>query len=424
MIIDHGFTHRSNHKKAFACQRNGITMKKIFAVLFLCLSALFILTACGGEEQPQKLSLYFTVDGQTFVLEEYVEGQTVKEPKQIPEKDGYVFNGWYYDEGTWSQPFNVTDLNRTFYSGSYTLYARFETVQFALNADGMGYTVTGPVKADFSGELSIPSRYLGRPVTAIADNAFKNMDGITSLKIADSVSHIGQYAFAECDGLTEVTLSAGVTTMDRAVFASCSNLEKAYLGAGISEIAASTFEGCRKLTTVTPSSGISRIAGSAFRGCVSLETITIPNGVRRIEVSAFEGCEKLTSLVLPVALEFLGDKALYGCSSLTSVRFAQNSKLKSFGSEVLLGTQVAELVLPESVSNIADRAFACETLSEITFGANLQFIGEAVFANIAPGAQIHYRGSVASFENIVLLSSDWSEGRESAILCTDAEIHP
>jgi len=401
-----------------------IAMKKILTVLVLCIAALCLLVSCGEKKQDEKLNLTFIVDGESFVTASYVDGQTVKEPAEIPTKEGYVFNGWYYDNGTWQQPFNVSDLNSTFYVGNYTLYARFESVVFSLNEDGMSYTVTGPARADLSGELSIPSRYLGRSVTAIAAEAFRNMDGITSLKIADSVKTIGAYAFAECDSITEFALSAGVTSVGRAAFSACANLETAYLGANITEYSASVFEGCAKLKTVMTSGRVQTIGGSAFRGCVSLESVVIPSGVKRIELLAFEGCTSLSEVSIPSAVQTIGDKAFYGCSKLSSITFALNASLTSFGSEVLRGTSITSFTLPASVGLIGNNAFSCDGLQYITFGGKVQSLGAAVFADIAANAVITYRGTCESFEDILVLSGSWSEGRTVPVICTDGKILP
>jgi hypothetical protein len=60
----------------------------------------------------------------------------------------------------------------------------------------------------YKGTVIIPSTvtYEGQEytVTKIADNAFNDCSGLTSVTIPNSVTSIGEYAFAYCSGLTSI----------------------------------------------------------------------------------------------------------------------------------------------------------------------------------------------------------------------------
>ncbi len=73
------------------------------------------------------------------------------------------------------------------------------------------------------GQVAIPASIEGRPVVAIADEAFKNKN-VTSVAIPDTVVSIGWFAFYGCHALTQVTIPASVTAIEYAAFDGCPSL--------------------------------------------------------------------------------------------------------------------------------------------------------------------------------------------------------
>lgn len=73
------------------------------------------------------------------------------------------------------------------------------------------------------GAVSIPSEIEGRPVVAIADDAFKNKD-VTAVAIPDTVVSIGWFAFYGCHALEQVTIPTSVTAIAYAAFDGCPSL--------------------------------------------------------------------------------------------------------------------------------------------------------------------------------------------------------
>ena len=117
-------------------------MKKYLVSLFLILALCFSLAACVKEET---LTLSFMVDGELYQENIYYSAGGVKAPVNPPKKEGYTFNGWYYDKGKWEHIFDETYFNREFKEAAYTLHARFEPFAFTLNADNVSYTLTEDV---------------------------------------------------------------------------------------------------------------------------------------------------------------------------------------------------------------------------------------------------------------------------------------
>ena len=101
-------------------------------------------------------------------------------------------------------------------------------------------------------DVTIPSCYKGKPVTAINNAAFPN-SAVTSVTIPDSVTSIPDAAFVNCSQLTNISIPNSVT----------------YIGF-------SAFDGCASLKSITLPSSLRTIGNSAFAGCPSLMTVTYP----------------------------------------------------------------------------------------------------------------------------------------------------
>lgn len=84
----------------------------------------------------------------------------------------------------------------------------------------------------------------------IADNAFYDYSGLTSIIIPDSVTSIGDYAFSGCSGLTSIAIPDSVTS-----------------------IGSFTFVDCFRLTSITISESLTSIGDFAFDYCLGLEIV-------------------------------------------------------------------------------------------------------------------------------------------------------
>ena len=143
-------------------------------------------------------------------------------------------------------------------------------------------------------------------VTAIEENAFWGMTGLTSMHIPASVTSIGIQCLSDCSGLTSITVDDNNPNYD-----SRDNCN------AIMETATNTLvAGCQN--TVIPSS-TAILEENAFFGCTGLTSITIPESVDTLRGWVFYNCTGLTTLSLPASVAALGDHVLDGCSNLTSL---------------------------------------------------------------------------------------------------------
>ena len=104
----------------------GISMNtKRFSNKFLCmilvvLSFIITLTACGKVE----FKVNFVVDGAVYATIDTNGDEVIKMPTN-PTKDGYTFDGWYWDKDTWQQPFTANSLLDAPLSSDMSVYAKF-----------------------------------------------------------------------------------------------------------------------------------------------------------------------------------------------------------------------------------------------------------------------------------------------------------
>lgn len=261
-------------------------MKKILFLALLSLLLLVLLCACAEEDYA---TLTYIVDGEEYHVdvlesEDDIFGRIGTEPV----KAGFVFNGWYYDEGVWEQPLSYGELNQSLAAKDYRVYAKWENVNLKYNEATRSYTVVG-LLLDASGDIVIPKTYKDFPVTRIAAEAFRDNATLTSIVIPDSVTSIGDYAFAGCTALKEVVLPNTVTDVGRAAFSNCISLTKAKLSTALKSISAELFFHCNKLTEITLPQALVTVGFRAFASCTSLTSFSIPFRVTTIGAEILKG---------------------------------------------------------------------------------------------------------------------------------------
>ena len=95
-------------------------MKKAVLAIVLLMAVSVILISCNGVS----VGINFYVDGELYDGISTEGGETIEMPDN-PEKEGYVFQGWFWDEGTWTQPFTASSLLNQPVSEALRVYAYF-----------------------------------------------------------------------------------------------------------------------------------------------------------------------------------------------------------------------------------------------------------------------------------------------------------
>lgn len=124
--------------------------------------------------------------------------------------------------------------------------AGFETIdglRYLIDSDAKTAMLTAnPNGEKYSGNIVVPEKVKASdgveyPVTAFADNAFKDCDGLQSIIIPSSVTSLGKYCFSECSGLTSITIPSSVTSLGYACFDGCSGLTNITIPSSVTSLA-------------------------------------------------------------------------------------------------------------------------------------------------------------------------------------------
>lgn len=101
-------------------------MKKKIGYIFLALiflPCLILVSACNNAVD---FKINFMVDGVIYDTVKTQGNTTISMPND-PTKEGYVFDGWYWDKDVWNEPFTVNSLFNTPLKKELNVYARFVT---------------------------------------------------------------------------------------------------------------------------------------------------------------------------------------------------------------------------------------------------------------------------------------------------------
>ena len=128
----------------------------IVAVLLVAAVMTGIFAACVTEFQ-----LKFMVDGEVYAVVNTAGEETVKLPEN-PTKEGYIFDGWYWDDGIWAQPFTAESLLEQKLESDMAVYAKWleEDITkrtFKVTFDSMSGSAVEPVTALYGTLVQKPS---------------------------------------------------------------------------------------------------------------------------------------------------------------------------------------------------------------------------------------------------------------------------
>ena len=247
---------------------------------------------------------------------------------------------------------------------------------YAENYEGFEYTVNGEdiTINGYTGSdtaIVIPASIEGKTVTAIAESAFEECTGFTSVTIPDSVESISASAFKDCTGITTLKMSCSANYANNS-FEGCTNIATVTLTKGTGEGAMKDYKdessnidsytntpwniSSDKFKKLVLEDGVTTIGSYAFRGCSSLASVTVPDSVEKVKEYAFYNCSALKSVAFSDSLDTIGEYAFYGCSAMTSAAIG-NTATKIGDYTFYKCSSLKSITLPETVTEIGKYAF-------------------------------------------------------------------
>lgn len=253
-------------------------------------------------------------------------------------------------------------------------------------------TITSIGERSFAGCTNLKELKLSKNLDTLGNRAFLNCTALKSVKVPKTLKNVDTYGwnwwypFQGCSGITEIEFAEGITSVPYALFGDCTGLKEVTIPDTVTSISERSFAGCSSLETVTIPDSVTSIGASAFNGCSALVNVKLPEYLDSIGNYAFRNCISLKSIYVPKTLKSVDTYGwnwhypFDGCSGITSITFAEgitDIPANLFGNCIC---ESVELVIPEGVVSIGDRAFTgCSNIKSVTFPSTLTSIGTYSF---------------------------------------------
>lgn len=292
------------------------------------------------------------------------------------------------------------------------------------------------------GDIVIPDKISGKPVTGIKNNAFSN-SSVKSVVISGSMKFIGESAFESCLSLESVTFKDKVGVIESAVFNNCTSLKQVSFHKDVEVIGSYVFYGCLNLENIVFSGNIgvlgkdfldpsiktsivfggevgeiqsgalhtvnvdtiifqkkvNKIKDGAFLCEGQIKEITFEGDVGYIEAEAFSGCDGINNFVLTFKGNVENMEAFAFCQlqGLTIVFEKDVETIPELAFSDNTGNGDLEVVFKGEVKSIEKEAFyECESLKTITFEGKVGKIGENAFHGCKKLFEVDFKDDVTT----------------------------
>jgi len=222
------------------------------------------------------------------------------------------------------------------------------------------------------------------------------------------------------DTIETVIFNGEITTVGAGAFESCNKLEDIYFGNALVEIGEKAFY-ASPLEAIALPETVTAIGWRAFAG-TKLTFVTLPASLTHLGSGAFYGCQKLTGiLVAPGNAKYTSmDGVLFSADRLTLLAYPAG---KGTSYSVPEGTQViaaeafrdcpmlTDLRLPNGLKKIAPLAF-CDTLNleRVGLPGTLESIGSAAFGKSLGAERTHTLSRITLGENLTWIGEGAFDG--------------
>lgn len=325
--------------------------------------------------------------------------------------------------------------------------------------DSLDSLIVAGAETEVSGQLQIPSSFMGMNVTEIRTAAFSDSVDLESVILPDTIIKIDMMAFSGCTALADINIGNSVQSVGGNAFAGTAwsamheNDDVAilndYILVSVSDsvtelnvpesvrvIADRVCINNKNLRSAVFTGNTSYIGEASFAGCENLKEIILPNGVKNIGNYAFESTaiEKLT---VPSTVIYIGQGAFTNCTSLSQITL-WNGLERISASVFECCTALKEVDIPDTVTEIGHSAFKqCSGLQNVRIGSRVSTLPNYVFQECTSLTSVSIAGNLErigtgtfnkclSLGSIVLPQSVkviGAEAFQSCVSLTDINLH-
>ena len=253
---------------------------------------------------------------------------------------------------------NTTNLLTT-YSNKYWINRTF-----TFEDNGSTYVVSA-YNSDITGQITIPSTYLDKPVTSVKNSGFANTV-ITKVTFRDSIKYIGDSAFYDCSRLIgELDLPSELETIGDKAFWDATHITKITIPASVVAIGYKAFFQCIRVTEIN------------YYGSIPLEYYNNVNTTPLVfSQNDNEAPLKVVNIYSSVVPNYLF-RTTYG---IKEVNVYANSQ--------------------QVDTTIGRFAFTCPNLTKVTFDNNIATIGDYAFYSCKALTDLYINGSIGTIKEI------------------------
>lgn len=304
-----------------------------------------------------------------------------------------------------------------------------------------GYFILSGCTSAAYGEINIPSTHtelvrldgvekiVTRPVTAISQSAFKDIEGITKVTVPASVTSVGNSAFENCYQLGEIVFEGSDCTIGIAAFRYCSSLKKIVLPSNLKTIPLEGFAACTALEEIEIPSTVTSIGKEAFKKCSALKSVSIPASVTSIGLNAFLNCgmveeytvksgNKNYKAVGGVLFDIGGETLIQYPNGKAATQYTVPAGVKTIADSAFgSNTKLTKVTLPSGLTTISAYAFnLCSALSEINIPSSVTEIGPQAFGGCKNLKAVTLPAGIQSWSGAF-----YNSGIETAVLSDGIE---
>lgn len=370
---------------------------------------------------------YSLNNGSSNIKIEYKFGDKITRPEK-PEKDGFVFLDWYYENKSY-------EFNQPIYN-NLRLEAKWakdvngsQEIEYELSEDKTYYIVKKVTDLGVN-SISIPSKFNGLPVKEVKNDAFRKCTALENFTFTSSIKKFGIDVF-EGTNVKNVYYVGSIYDWCCIEFAYDENIltsptgnpacfsEKIYfmtldeeykeilditLPNDVEKIGDYQFYGFKNINSVNFSNSIKLIGSFAFSNCESIKEIKVPEGVTSIGMCAFSDCSNLKNISLPTSLNFVGYKVFNRCeqvvyNSIGNEQYLGNSLNKYLVLVSVIDDEIENYVVKDETKIILDRVFECKNLKTLEIHNNVTNVGPYL-STTGRIDSIYYNGNIEDWLNI------------------------
>lgn len=264
------------------------------------------------------------------------------------------------------------------------------------------------------GEIAVPAKIEGYPVTAIGKEAFSGCSDITKISLPDTVKTIESAAFVNCSSLNSIVMPKNLVTIGESAFYEATALTSINIPASVTSIGEQAFYKCKALSKITVdannkyyTNGSDGVVFSKDKTVLvqypagsKAESYTVPNGIKTIGAYAFCSAENLKSVSFPASLTTIKSGAFLFAYDLESVVIPSN--VTSVEGSAFSCTGIKTAVIQDGLTSIPGQLFGnCAHIESVTIPLSVTVIDLSAFYG-CDGINIYYNGTKEDWNKISL----------------------